>query len=205
MNKDNISSVLFHFRFGKYPHTLCHQRDHAHTNMYVLNKFCTFGTECWRPSWILAYLKQKRIYFDSLRLSHWHIYVNQHTLCQQRDHMRKHACIERVLLIQNCILAAILNLSTFPNWDSWGLLICFFRTIFWADPAKISLLRIYFTLYCIIRLMFLDYVSTMPLLSRAEKSRTICWASSLSSDASEIIHAWWRGSPYLLQTIGPIY
>ena len=31
----------------------------------------------------------------------------------------------QVLLIQNCILAAILNFSTFPNWDSWGLLLCF--------------------------------------------------------------------------------
>ena len=30
-----------------------------------------------------------------------------------------------VLFIQNCILAVILNFSTFPNWDSWGLLICF--------------------------------------------------------------------------------
>ena len=33
--------------------------------------------------------------------------------------------MHQVLLIQNCVLGAILNFSTFTNLDSWGLLICF--------------------------------------------------------------------------------
>ena len=38
-----------------------------------------------------------------------------------------------------------LEFDYFPSWDSWGLLICLFRTD-WVVPEKISLLRIYSTL-----------------------------------------------------------
>ena len=38
---------------------------------------------------------------------------------------KKNDRTQSISLIQNWIFAAILNLGTFPSWDSWGLLICF--------------------------------------------------------------------------------